>query len=185
MSRPLTLPLLGARGVDAVATLEAAHQPWCLVSYPYTMRGLPEFSGRCYEIIIWQTATGDRSYASLEVDRRAARAIIEEYGLTLRRRDEEEHAEFWAKDDRFARLHREYAARMERFAVEARAVHAQYLDYNGRAGAIAARPQYYLRRCALRAIRTIYKEREAAINAERDAFRKDFLSKHNIIIYQI
>ena len=61
----------------------------------------------------------------------------------------------------------------------------QLKKYNGRAGAIAAKPQYALRRCALRAIRSIYKDREAAINSERDAFRKDFLSKHNIIIYQI
>lgn len=162
---------------DIINRLEYDGQPWCLMRYNYSLALCPEETGVCYEIIIWQTCEGDTAYGTFEIEPSDARGIIEEYGLTVRKRYTDEKAVFWAKNDRLKMLHKAYKSELNRRESRIKALVS--LDYA-------------LRDCAfffpaeeLAALKDRARKEVDTIKASIARYEKEYLEKHNIIIYNI
>jgi len=157
--------------------LIADKQPWVLMRYPFKMKLSREFTGVCYELVIWQTCEDDYSHATLEVTKEQAHDIIDRYELTERKRYKEENAVIWARNDNFQELRRGYHRGIDEIMANAAAA-SKLFDALKAAKFMLDKEEYN-------------QLRERAEKAEREAldslvpFKEEYIKKHHIIIYQL
>ena len=172
------LPSFGTQDPrEIIERLEADGQPWILMRYPYNLAFAPDIKGVCYEIVIWQTCESDQSYGTFDVDAKTAREIIEEYGLTERKRYEKEGCIIWAANERLSKLHKAYMNRVERYRARAKLARSLY---------------YAIGECEWVFGKEEYKSlRKRALEAEQGSllaipkYEEYYLKANNIIIYNI
>lgn len=169
--------LVARNAVDIIEQMEADRQPWILMKYPYTVRGIKDMSGICYEVVIWQTCESDHGYSAFEMDAETARKIIEKYKCTERKRYKEEGAIIWAKNDKLQELHQRYVKACDRLKAKAKAARDLY---------------YLLGDCHdMFTDKEFKKLRDRAADAEQDIIEKrnkymaEYPAKNGIIIYNL
>ena len=179
------LPYIGSQNpFEIITRLEADGQPWVLMSYPYSVRHLTEFSDICYEIIIWQTCEGDLSYGTMEMNRNQASEIIKQYGLTVRKRYPKHSATIYGKDDRLSELHIAYKNEIQRRRDEAVSLHSR-ADELTRAASKINPKLHPIKIAKLRKERDKLRKRERCLYASISSFIREYPKDNNIIIYQL
>lgn len=179
------LPYIGSQNpFEIIARLEADNQPWVLMSYPYSIRHLTEFSDICYEIIIWQTCEGDLAFGTMEMRRSQAKEIIEKYGLTVRKRYPKHSASIYGKDDRLAELHIAYKKEIQRRRDEAVSLHSR-ADELTRAASKINPKLHPIKIAKLRIERDKLRKKERSLYASISSFIREYPKDNNIIIYQL
>jgi len=171
-------PSLAARNAeDIIRQLEHDGQPWLLMKYPYTLRLVKDLKGICYEVVIWQTCEGDHGYASFEMDAATARKVIDEYGLTERKRYKEEGAIIWAKNDRLQELHKRYVKTVEKMKARANAARELYYLLADNRDIMTAEEYVTMRNKAADA--------EQDLIVKRNKYAEEYPAKNGIIIYNL
>lgn len=169
--------LASRKAEDIIKRLEKDGQPWLLMKYPFSVRGLAELSGVCYEIVIWQTIDSDNSYASMECDAKSALEIIKKYGLKERKRYKEENAVIWAKNDNLQELHRKYVKQRDQYTKKSKAARDLYFLLEDNKSIFL--PEEYA------ALRDKAADAEQEYIVQRNAFTEEYTEKNGIIIYNI
>ena len=172
------LPSFGTQDPrEIIDRLEADGQPWILMRYPYNLAFAPDIKGVCYEIVIWQTCESDQSYGTFDVDAKTAREIIEEYGLTERKRYKSEDAIIWAKNDKLQELHQRYVKTIERMKARAKSARDLYMLLAENRELLTAEEYVTLRNKAADA--------EQNLIVKRNKYIAEYPAKNDIIIYNL